>query len=172
MSYKEDPEKKRIRQRKYYREHKKECNERQQRYRGSNREKLRLKSEKYNREHKKEAKEYYKNNYDKIAIVKKKYYREHVKEVRERRIQQDYGMSLIEYEKLFTEQDGVCAICSEKETARQGGKLKELSIDHNHKTGKNRGLLCGRCNAAIGFLKESKELLEKAKIYLLKYDIN
>lgn len=56
----------------------------------------------------------------------------------------------------------VCQICGEED--RRG-----LCIDHNHETGKIRGLLCDNCNKGIGLLREDSYILEKAKRYLEKY---
>jgi hypothetical protein len=72
-----------------------------------------------------------------------------------------------EYEELLKVQNGVCAICGRTETARgQNGELKRLAVDHCHKTGKVRGLLCFNCNAALGKFKDSPVLLAKAITYL------
>jgi len=65
------------------------------------------------------------------------------------------------YETLFKEQKGVCAICN------QVPKNRKLSIDHDHKTRKIRGLLCGRCNIALGFFKDNIFLLQRALNYLI-----
>jgi hypothetical protein len=61
-----------------------------------------------------------------------------------------------------------CAICKKEETAtdKRTGKKYKLSIDHCHKTGKVRGLLCGKCNAAIGYFKDDIKLLKNAIKYL------
>jgi hypothetical protein len=76
-----------------------------------------------------------------------------------------FGISIDEYDKKFQEQGRKCAIC---------GKLwldnkKKLSVDHDHKTKSIRGLLCNRCNLAIGSVDESTELLSKMIEYLKNY---
>jgi hypothetical protein len=48
----------------------------------------------------------------------------------------------------------------------RGGKILPLSVDHNHKTGRVRGLLCKRCNVAIGMLDDNPKLLARALEYL------
>lgn len=68
-----------------------------------------------------------------------------------------YNLTTIDYEKLAEQQNYKCAICNTKE---------KLHVDHNHKTGKVRALLCTKCNIAIGAFKEDIEILENAKIYL------
>lgn len=65
------------------------------------------------------------------------------------------------YDELYKAQRGCCAICSEPEE-----KFSWLCIDHDHTTGRIRGLLCPNCNRGIGLLKDSAELLQKAQHYL------
>lgn len=73
-----------------------------------------------------------------------------------------YGISIEEYNRLFDIQKGQCKICKidSKELPRK------LAVDHNHVTGKVRGLLCGNCNVAIGNLKESVIIIKEALNYL------
>jgi len=83
----------------------------------------------------------------------------------------DTGKSKKEiYDELFEKQNGVCAICGKVETAKQPrgkGKINKLCIDHNHTTGKIRGLLCHRCNFKLGYF-EDIEFTVKAKLYLVE----
>ena len=65
-----------------------------------------------------------------------------------------YNMTLKEYDEMFEEQDGVCYICGLPEN------FQRLGVDHNHKTGKIRKLLCNRCNRTIGYVEEDTELLK------------
>jgi len=60
-----------------------------------------------------------------------------------------FGLSLEEYAKMSLQQNGVCAICKQPEAIRNSS----LSVDHNHVTGTNRGLLCRKCNAIVGYLE-------------------
>ena len=62
------------------------------------------------------------------------------------RIKKMYGITIEYYNKILKKQKGLCAICGLPDSS------KMLSIDHNHNTNKIRGLLCQRCNAAIGML--------------------
>ncbi len=78
-------------------------------------------------------------------------------------------MTIEEYNKSLKKQGGVCAICRNKETTKRNGKLKSLAVDHNHKTNKNRGLLCYNCNTALGKFKEDISLLYDAIEYLKRY---
>jgi len=80
-----------------------------------------------------------------------------------------YNMNIGDYNKLLKNQNGVCAICGAHNDI--SSKYGNLSIDHNHKTGKVRGLLCRTCNSGLGQFKDNIELLEKAINYLgLEYD--
>jgi hypothetical protein len=75
---------------------------------------------------------------------------------------------LEQYEELLRQQNGVCAICGRPEIRTYNGKVKNLSVDHDHETGEVRGLLCYKCNLGIGQFEDSIELLDKAKKYLTK----
>lgn len=74
-------------------------------------------------------------------------------------LRRKYGITLEQYNELLARQGGVCAICG-------GEDQKRLAVDHDHKTGKVRGLLCARCNPAIGFLLDKVETAHKLILYL------
>lgn len=69
------------------------------------------------------------------------------------RLVHDHGITLIVYEQMLKQQKGRCAICRLPPSGKSHGD-RILHIDHNHKTGKIRGLLCRACNTALGLLKE------------------
>ena len=73
-----------------------------------------------------------------------------------------FGLTQSDYEAMLTVQDGVCAIC------RRPGEqsYKGLHIDHDHESGRVRGLLCHRCNMALGLLGDSVTVLAEAIAYL------
>lgn len=75
----------------------------------------------------------------------------------------NYGITEEDYQALLEGQEGKCAICL---TDTPTGKWKVFAVDHCHKTGKVRGLLCNECNRGIGLLKDNAELLKKAAAYL------
>jgi len=77
-----------------------------------------------------------------------------------------FGLSLQEYNKILSSQNYRCAICGKKEKRKLNGKICSLSVDHDHKTGKIRGLLCNDCNNGIGRMKDDISLLENAISYL------
>ncbi len=73
-----------------------------------------------------------------------------------------YGITTTDYNKMFEEQAGCCAICK----IHQSELKKRLFVDHNHETGKVRKLLCHHCNAVLGMSRERIEVLEEAINYL------
>jgi hypothetical protein len=76
-----------------------------------------------------------------------------------------YGLDFKDYERMLEEQNGVCAICS---SPPPNNRKTRLAIDHCHKTGKVRGLLCDKCNRSIGLLKDDVSVLKSAIKYLTK----
>lgn len=77
-----------------------------------------------------------------------------------------YGITLDDYNTLFENQNGVCAICGNPEDHTIKGKVSSLAVDHNHETGGVRGLLCCSCNQAIGKFKEDIKVMKNAIVYL------
>jgi len=79
----------------------------------------------------------------------------------ELRLKNIYGIDLSEYNRIFAIQNYACAICINKP------KTRRLAVDHDHKTGQIRGLLCQRCNhGLLGSAHDSIPLLERAISYL------
>jgi len=90
--------------------------------------------------------------------------------IRHKKINHIYGLSKEEFIVLEEQHAGKCAICNKKETQIdfRTKKIRSLAIDHCHTTGKVRGLLCKKCNTAIGLLEDSPSLLREALKYLEK----
>lgn len=80
---------------------------------------------------------------------------------RDARLRKEYGISLEEYNRVLVKQGGVCAIC--KTSCSRG---TNLVVDHDHTSGKVRGLLCRLCNLAIGNLRDQTNLCLMAAQYL------
>jgi hypothetical protein len=81
-----------------------------------------------------------------------------------------YGLTLEQYKEIGNSQNWVCSICNKTETRKgKNGKVSPLNVDHNHKTGKARGLLCHLCNVSLGGFQDSEEILTKAINYLIKH---
>ena len=84
-----------------------------------------------------------------------------------------YGIRLSDYNEIFERQNGVCAICKNPETitqARNGTKgvkvPSSLQVDHDHETGKVRGLICWKCNVGVVKVLDNKDLVLAAAKYL------
>lgn len=78
-----------------------------------------------------------------------------------------YGLTFTDYLEIYNRQDSGCGICKEKHTINDDTDLT-LHVDHNHITGRVRGLLCLPCNSSLGMFKESEELITSAVRYLSK----
>jgi hypothetical protein len=76
------------------------------------------------------------------------------------------GITREQYNALLIKQDGCCAICKLPESRLKAGRVKRLTIDHDHATGHVRGLLCHLCNCGIGCFRDSPELLQAVIAYL------
>jgi len=74
-----------------------------------------------------------------------------------------YGMTLETYEAMLAEQRGCCAICTRR--------MVRPNVDHCHKTGAVRGLLCSSCNSGIGHLQDDPHIVRQALAYLTKMRI-
>ncbi|MBX9682128.1 MAG: endonuclease VII domain-containing protein [Gemmataceae bacterium] len=77
-----------------------------------------------------------------------------------------YGITKDQYLEMHASQDGKCAICGRSEQQFWRGERLQLCVDHCHKTGKIRGLLCKRCNIGLGHLDDSVDFLNNAITYL------
>jgi len=82
------------------------------------------------------------------------------------RLKYKFNMSLDEYNNLLESQGHKCAICGQPEMTSRNGIPKMMCIDHDHDTGKVRGLLCNNCNRGIGLIGEDPNWLQKAILYL------
>lgn len=83
--------------------------------------------------------------------------------MREYALRYKFNISIDEYNSILKKQDNKCAICNMSETQRN------LAVDHCHKTGKIRGLLCNRCNKGIGLFSDNTTRLTAAIAYIEKH---
>jgi hypothetical protein len=81
---------------------------------------------------------------------------EHPEKIRDAKLKAMYGISLETYNQMLEAQHGVCLICGEDNNRvnYKTGKPENFAVDHDHATGKVRGLLCHRCNIAVGLFEE------------------
>lgn len=96
------------------------------------------------------------------------------KPIRDRRratmMKNRYNFTIDEYNEMWEKQQGLCVVCNQPETTKhQTGVTRNLGVDHDHLTGKVRGLLCQQCNKALGDVDDSIEKLEALIEYLKKY---
>lgn len=81
-----------------------------------------------------------------------------------------YNLGAEEYLQMILDQNNVCAICHKAETAKTSkGDTRPLAVDHCHKTGKVRSLLCAKCNGMLGMVDDSEDHLNAAIDYLRKH---
>lgn len=91
-----------------------------------------------------------------------------VRRRRDQFLQKAYRITLEEYNELFANQNGCCAICG----THQSELNRALAVDHDHKTKNVRGLLCQSCNQAMGLLFDDQILLKKMIRYLGENDVS
>lgn len=77
------------------------------------------------------------------------------------RVTKVYGLTAEEYDRLYAHQGGRCAICR-----RATGASRRLAVDHDHRTGEVRGLLCKSDNRLLGFARDDVEFFQRAVAYL------
>jgi hypothetical protein len=86
-----------------------------------------------------------------------------------KQLRRKYGITLEQYNNLFQLQNGLCGICGKSESTRRRKKTQgneRLAVDHCHETGVVRGLLCFKCNTAIGSLGDNEEMVMRVIFYL------
>ena len=88
-------------------------------------------------------------------------------------LKKKYGITLEKYNEMLVEQSAVCYICRQPETQLDHRtKLPySLSVDHCHKTGDVRRLLCNRCNRTLGMVDDNSDLLEKMIMYINEFKL-
>ena len=92
-------------------------------------------------------------------------HKENPERTRNNDLKRNYGITLDEHTQMYEEQNGVCAVCEKP----GDGKWKKLCVDHDHKTGKVRQLLCRNCNMILGQVDDSINHLGKLTAYLQKH---
>lgn len=154
------------------------CRECQRKYRETKKEHLRERQRQYQKTHPEVARRaqrrYRERHRDKVLasarnharrIRKEQPHEQHLKD-RNSALRRNYKIDTKTYNNMAAKQGGKCLICGQKEN-----RYKYLCVDHNHKTGKIRGLLCNKCNAAIGLVNENTDTLIKMIEYLKAYDL-
>lgn len=103
----------------------------------------------------------YRNNHKKEINTRRRE-TAYPEKTRIRNLKSHYGLTPVDYNRMFVQQSGRCAICGIPQF-----ELKyRLHVDHDHDTKRIRGLLCGNCNVGMGHFRHDINLLLKAGIYL------
>ena len=122
--------------------------------------------------------EWRKNNPKKVKESYRKFGKEYNKKYRQEnpdkyklylrksKLKTFYGVSLDDYNEMFSNQKGCCEICGK----HQSQENRALSVDHNHTTGEVRKLLCGRCNLLVGQIETNIDIIDSVFNYLKDYN--
>lgn len=114
---------------------------------------------------------YYDKFKDEILAYNKEYYSKNkdlYKSHRRKNNLKRFGLTVEKFEEMAVSQGGRCAICLNSPAAR--GRWGVFYVDHDHETGKVRGLLCAKCNLALGQFEDNKDYLSMAIDYLVKHE--
>lgn len=120
--------------------------------------------ERYQEQIKKKRLEYRKTHKEEENRKRREYSKRKPDVIKNQHLVAEFKMTLQQFRDMEAQQGGVCKICLKPPTKSK----KFLSVDHDHKTGKVRGLLCNRCNSGIGYFKDNTSLMLTAISYLLK----
>ena len=83
-----------------------------------------------------------------------------------------YNLTPEDYDKMLLDQGSRCAICGTQDPKTANKATTRFAVDHCHKTGKVRGLLCDYCNVMLGRARDNKQVLQRAINYLNKGETN
>ncbi len=108
------------------------------------------------------SKKWKETNPEKKKEINNKWAKANPDKVRNTRLKTKYNITIEDYNQMFDNQKGCCAICN----THQSELKKILYVDHNHDTGEVRGLLCHICNSILGYAKDNTEILNNAIKYL------
>lgn len=127
-------------------------------YRARNRDAVNARQRAFYAANREKLKEYYMAHREANRERNREYARADRYKKRARNLRNNYGLSPEEYEDMYLALGGHCQICDAHKDI--------LVVDHDHDTGEVRGLLCHKCNASIGMLRDSLELLTRAADYV------
>jgi len=127
-----------------------------------------MRSEKIRKYYREYARGHRMRNPEKHKAYHKKYREENKDKRKNGMLKFKFNLTLDEYNIMLKNQDGICKICSMPETARKNNsdEVRMLSVDHDHNTGQIRGLLCNKCNRALGHYEATKPRAQDFEKYL------
>lgn len=108
-------------------------------------------------------------NRERSSAYMKQYRVDHPEFSKNRHLQERFGITLGDFNKIFDAQHGKCALCGEEMERDKGKTGRKVVIDHNHETGRIRGLVHRMCNLLLGLVGDDTEILRKAITYLEEY---
>ena len=147
-----------ARQKRYCDSHKKEIAERGKKYHASHEKEIKKYNQKYNAAHKKEIRKHIITHKEERKATVKKYNNKNRENYRKHRLKTKYNITIEQYNFMLEKQNGCCNICKKHQD-----ELKNiLAVDHDHATGKIRGLLCMKCNRALGAYNDNIDILLNA----------
>lgn len=157
----------------YYAQHSDKVREDNRRYAASHPDKVKKWKRNYREKHREELRSKAKADPN-AKKRKRKYYARHSGRLNksqaarnyDARLRRDFNITPAERDKMEALQGGLCEICGCGETTKRGGKIRRLSVDHDHSTGSFRGLICNRCNTTLGKVLDDPGLLRKMACYL------
>lgn len=112
----------------------------------------------------KSAQARYRHKYRDLIRIRNTQYREDNPDVAHGWDLKKFGITSVDYQEMWNAQGGVCAIPGCGGTSGIHGR--RMCVDHDHKTGKIRGLLCGHCNLILGHAKDNPDILKAASEWL------
>lgn len=106
---------------------------------------------------------------EKYRAASRRYYQENIEKRRSyerKRACAKYGLTVDQFDSMLDQQSGKCAICGADFAFLEGDQNLRPRIDHCHETGEVRGLLCNKCNRALGLFADDEEILRRALKYI------
>lgn len=95
---------------------------------------------------------------------------ENPENIRAIRRKSKFGLTSEDFQVMLARQSGLCDICGNEFSHAK--RRSAPAVDHDHKTGEVRGVLCGKCNSLLGFAKDNIDILERASDYLKQFRKN
>lgn len=158
------PEERRAYQREWRRAHADQENARNASWRKANPEEVRAETAAYQRAHPEKAGAWARAHPEITRQRLVEWGRAHPGYASAQARKRNYGMIQAEYDAMLEKQHGKCACCGRSNS--KSGRYAPLFVDHDHKTGKIRGLLCHQCNIALGMLGDSQDRIEQLLAYI------